>query len=136
MKTCVLLLSALLSPAALAASADEFSPNTDCTGTACTAFNNSAPDVTVSHVSPYFTGTVSVTVDGVTYRGRAVFTSTLVSQSPQLTRQLWHYDNNFLTASDGSTLLLTLDVYRSAPAAAVDSGEASYTVLGGTVLLL
>jgi len=138
MKTHVLLLSALLAPAALAASADDFTPNSDCTGIACTAFNNSAPDITVSHVSPYFSGTVSVTVKGVIYKGRAVFTSTLVSQSSQLTKQLWHYDNNFLTAPDGSTLLLTLDVYRSSPSATAngDPGENSYTVLGGTVMLL
>ena len=137
MKTLFMLLPALFSSVALAATADEFSPNSDCTGIACTPFNNSTPDITVSHVNPYFSGAVSVTVKGVTYTGPAVFTSTLISQNPQHVKQLWHYDNNILTAPDGSMVLLTLDVYRSSPlmTSGHNEGEASYSVLSGTVTL-
>jgi hypothetical protein len=137
MKALLIHLSALFSTVALAATFDDFSPNRDCTGTECTPFINSRPGISVSYVNPYFSGQVIVTVNGITYRGPAVFTSTVILEDARHIRQLWHYDNDTLMAPDGSTLLLTLDVYRDSPllARGHDGRGATYTLLSGTVTL-
>jgi hypothetical protein len=137
MKAFVIPLFTLVSSAALAATVDDFSPNSACTGTACTPFINSAPGIAVSYVDPDFSGTVIVTVNGITFRGPVVYASNLIAQDTHHLKQLWHYDNNILTAADGSTLLLTLDVYRDSPpiTGGHDLLATTYTVLSGTVTL-
>ena len=119
------------------AGTDNFVPNTGCTGTACTPYTNDNPALTVSFVNPYY-GTLKqtiVTVNGVVYRGPAIYTATTISRTPYSYTAVFHYDNIVLTAPDGSTLLLTMDVYytqRYVPGGHPYYAH-SYTVLNGTV---
>jgi hypothetical protein len=122
------------------AGVDNFTPNTGCTGTACTAYINDNPDMTVSYVNPAYatsTGTiVIVTLNGVQFRGPAVFTTTLLS-NPDIWHFYYalHYDNNVLTDPLGNTILVTMDVYKSR--VLNRSGHnywiTKYSVLNGTV---
>jgi len=136
MKASFILLPALCSSLALAATVDDFAANTGCRGTECTPYSNSRPELRVSYVNPNFSGAVIVTVNGIIYRGPAVYTSTLILQDSRHVKQLRHYDNNTVTAPDGSTLLLTLDVYCDSPlnTSGRNAPGTIYTVLGGTII--
>lgn len=135
----LILMAALLGIAGVAqAGSDYFAPNLDCTGTACTAYTNDNPNITVSFVShDSYWKTISVTVNGVSYTGLNTYAVVATLHNVYGNHEyIWHYDNVVMTAANGSTVLLSMDVdYRSI---LIRSGHNYYrttwTVLSGTVV--
>lgn len=134
----LLVMAALLGIAGVAqAGSDYFAPNLDCTGTACTPYTNENPALTVSYVNPYYSKTVILTLNGVTYRGTATYISTLVSNpDPRHFTYLWTYTGNVLSAPDGSRLVLDMTVYytRTLNISGHNFWVSRWTVLSGTVV--
>ena len=135
----ILLIATLLGLAGAAqAGTDNFAPNYDCTGTACTLFTNDNPGITVSSVThdPSWK-TISVTVNNVLYTGPNSYSVVAILHNVYGNHEyVWHFDNVVMIAADGSTVLLSMDVdYRSI---LIRSGHNYYrttwTVLSGSVV--
>ena len=135
----LLLMAALLGMASAAqAETDNFALNLDCTGAACTPFTNDNSALTVSSVShDSYWKTISVTVNDVRYTGPNSYEVITILHNVYGNHEyIWDYDNVVMTATDGSTVLLSMDVdYRSI---LIRSGHNYYrttwTVLSGTVV--
>lgn len=136
MKRILLAIALLFAAGAAQAGTDNFAPNTGCTGTACTPYVNDNPELTVSFINPYYNGTVIATLNGVTYRGPANYTQALLSHPDAYHyTYLLHYEANVLADPVGTTLLLTMDVYKTMTLnrSGHNFWVIQYSVLGGTV---
>ena len=129
---------------AFAQTTADFTLNTEvCTVAPCPKYLTNNDAVTVEYVNVSngtiaSTSTVVASVNGVVYRGSAVYTITATIRNVYGNHEyIFHYDNGVLFAADGSSLLLTMDVdYKSI---LIRSGHNyyrhSYTVLSGTITL-